>query len=119
MTTIAETVWKERLSTMETSIEAIQLPESSDDRLSQDEEWCVLWRPRCRGPRRLQQELLSLKKRLQKTILFVTHDVFEAVRLGDRIAVLHEGRLEQVGPPDDVLRRPATPYVEPLVARMR
>ncbi len=67
----------------------------------------------------LQHELLSLKKRLHKTILFVTHDVFEAVRLGDRIAVLHEGRLEQVGAPQDVLRRPATPYVEQLVGRIR
>jgi len=63
--------------------------------------------------------LLRLKKRLHKTILFVTHDVFEAVRLGDRIAVLHEGRLEQVGAPQDVLRRPATAYVEQLVGRIR
>ena len=67
----------------------------------------------------LQRELVSLKKRLRKTILFVTHDVFEAVRLGDRIAILHEGRLEQVGAPSDVLRRPATPYVEQLVGRIR
>ena len=42
MTTTSETVWKERLSTMETSIEAIQLPTKSDGRLSQDEEWCVV-----------------------------------------------------------------------------
>ncbi|MFQ5968102.1 MAG: ABC transporter ATP-binding protein [Acidimicrobiia bacterium] len=67
----------------------------------------------------LQQELLSLKKRLHKTILFVTHDVFEAIRLGDRIAVLHEGRLEQVGAPREVLRQPATPYVEQLVGRIQ
>ena len=67
----------------------------------------------------LQQELLSLKKRFHKTILFVTHDVFEAIRLGDRIAVLHEGRLEQVGPPREVLRQPATAYVEQLVGRIR
>jgi len=67
----------------------------------------------------LQRELVCLKKRLHKTILFVTHDVFEAVRLGDRIAILHEGRLEQAGAPSDVLRRPATPYVEQLVGRIR
>ena len=67
----------------------------------------------------LQQELLALKERLNKTILFVTHDVFEAIRLGDRIAVLHEGRLEQVGAPQEVLRRPATAYVEQLVGRIR
>jgi len=42
MTTTAETVWKERLSTIETSIDAIQLPGKGDDRLSQDEEWCVV-----------------------------------------------------------------------------
>ena len=42
MTTTSETVWKERLSTMETSIEAIQLPTNGDGRLSQDEEWCVV-----------------------------------------------------------------------------
>lgn len=42
MATTAETVWKERLSTMETSIEAIQLPTKGDERLSQDEEWCVV-----------------------------------------------------------------------------
>ena len=42
MTTTSETVWKERLSTMETSIEGIQLPTKSDGRLSQDEEWCVV-----------------------------------------------------------------------------
>ena len=67
----------------------------------------------------LQKELLSLKKRLHKTILFVTHDVFEAVRLGDRIAVLHEGRLEQVGSPQEVFRQPATEYVEQLVERIQ
>ncbi len=67
----------------------------------------------------LQQELLALKKRFSKTILFVTHDVFEAIRLGDRIAVLHKGRLEQVGAPQEVLRRPATAYVEQLVGRIR
>ena len=67
----------------------------------------------------LQQELQALKKRFHKTILFVTHDVFEAIRLGDRIAVLHEGRLEQVGAPQEVLRRPATAYVEQLVGRIR
>ena len=49
-----------------------------------------------------------------KTIVFVTHDIFEALTLGDRIAVLHEGRLEQIGTPEEVLRRPATPFVRDL-----
>lgn len=67
----------------------------------------------------LQRELQILRNRLGKTILFVTHDVFEAVRLGDRIAVLHKGRLEQVGTPQEVLRQPATAYVQQLVARIQ
>jgi osmoprotectant transport system ATP-binding protein len=65
----------------------------------------------------LQQELLTLKNTLRKTIVFVTHDLFEALTLGDRIAVLHEGRLEQVAAPDEMLARPATPFVRDLFAR--
>ena len=65
----------------------------------------------------LQQELLSLKRRLGKTIVFVTHDIFEALTLGDRIAVLHQGRLQQVGAPEEVLRKPATPFVRELFAK--
>ncbi len=59
----------------------------------------------------LQQELLALKARLKKTIVFVTHDIFEALTLADRIAVLHEGHLEQVGTPDEMVNRPATDFV--------
>jgi osmoprotectant transport system ATP-binding protein len=62
----------------------------------------------------LQQELLSLKEKLTKTIVFVTHDIFEALTLGDRIAILHEGGLQQVGTKEDVLGRPATPFVREL-----
>ena len=65
----------------------------------------------------LQDELLRLKQHLRKTIVFVTHDLFEAFRLGDRIAVMHQGRLEQVGAPDELLRQPATPFVRELLAR--
>lgn len=65
----------------------------------------------------LQQELLSLKKRLQKTIVFVTHDIFEALTLADRIAVLHEGHLEQAGPPQELLSKPKTRFVHELFAR--
>jgi osmoprotectant transport system ATP-binding protein len=65
----------------------------------------------------LQQELLSLKKRLKKTIIFVTHDIFEAVILGDRIAVLHEGHLEQVGTKKDVYERPASHFVAELFSK--
>ncbi|MBC8877210.1 MAG: ATP-binding cassette domain-containing protein, partial [Planctomycetes bacterium] len=62
----------------------------------------------------LQQELLSLREKLTKTIVFVTHDIFEALTLGDRIAILHEGELQQVGTKDDVLGNPATPFVREL-----
>lgn len=65
----------------------------------------------------LQQELLSLKTRLGKTIVFVTHDIFEALTLGDRIAVLHEGRMQQIGTPDEVVGKPATPFVRELFAK--
>ena len=62
----------------------------------------------------LQQELKSLTKRLGKTTVFVTHDIFEALTLADRIAVLHEGRLQQVDTPRNVLTDPATPFVREL-----
>ena len=58
----------------------------------------------------LQQEMLTLKRRLGKTILFVTHDVLEALTLADRIAVMHEGRIEQVGSKKEVMESPATSY---------
>ena len=62
----------------------------------------------------LQQELLKLKGRLRKTIVFVTHDIFEALTLADRIAVMHEGNLEQVGSQEEIMRNPATPFVRGL-----
>jgi osmoprotectant transport system ATP-binding protein len=65
----------------------------------------------------LQQELLILKARLKKTIIFVTHDIFEALIIGDRIAVLHEGRLQQVGDKKQVLNSPKTPFVRDLFAK--
>jgi len=62
----------------------------------------------------LQQELLNLKIQLKKTIVFVTHDLYEALLLGDRIAILHEGQLEQVGTKKDILGTPATQFVKDL-----
>lgn len=67
----------------------------------------------------LQQELLSLKQKLQKTIVFVTHDIFEALTIGDRIAVLNNGRLEQIGTKQEILRAPATPFIEELFGKPR
>ncbi len=65
----------------------------------------------------LQQELKSLGKRLGKTIVFVTHDIFEALTLAHRIAVFHEGRLQQVDAPQKILADPATPFVRELFAK--
>ena len=65
----------------------------------------------------LQQELLKLKKQLNKTILFVTHDIFEAFTLADRIAILHEGRLQQVGTKEEIISSPETEFVESLLMK--
>ncbi len=65
----------------------------------------------------LQQELLNLKKQLKKTIIFVTHDIFEALFLGDRIVILHGGRLQQIGTKKEILGAPATEFVRNLFAR--
>jgi osmoprotectant transport system ATP-binding protein len=65
----------------------------------------------------LQQELLALKRKLDKTIVFVTHDIFEALTLADRIAILHAGNLEQIGTKEEILGHPATPFVRDLFAK--
>ncbi len=65
----------------------------------------------------LQQELKELKARLKKTIIFVTHDIFEALFLGDRIAILHQGNLDMIGGKEAVLTSPATEFVRDLFAK--
>lgn len=61
--------------------------------------------------RDLQSELIALQSILKKTILFVTHDFDEAIRLGDRIAIMKDGEIIQVGTPEDLVLHPATSYV--------
>ncbi|MFH8513595.1 ABC transporter ATP-binding protein [Streptomyces gelaticus] len=68
---------------------------------------------------RLQNEFLKLQERVRKTVLFVTHDIEEAVRLGDRIAVYGQGTIEQFDSPATVLGSPATPYVADFVGADR
>jgi osmoprotectant transport system ATP-binding protein len=63
----------------------------------------------------LQDETLAIHRALGTTILFVTHDVDEALRIADRIVVMQAGRVVQAGTPLHVLARPATPYVEQLL----
>jgi osmoprotectant transport system ATP-binding protein len=62
----------------------------------------------------LQTEMARIHKATGKTVLMVTHDVDEAIRLGSRIAVMEGGRLVQYGPPAEVLAAPATPFVTAL-----
>ncbi|MER8002273.1 ATP-binding cassette domain-containing protein [Streptomyces sp. NPDC095613] len=68
---------------------------------------------------RLQNEFLRLQATVRKTVLLVTHDIEEAVRMGDRIAVYGEGRIEQYDTPAVVLGAPATPYVARFVGADR
>ncbi len=62
----------------------------------------------------LEREIVELNERLAKTIIFVTHDIFEALTLADRIAILHDGNLEQVGTKEEVVREPASDFVRDL-----
>ncbi|MFG6444538.1 glycine betaine/L-proline ABC transporter ATP-binding protein [Microbacterium sp. P07] len=65
--------------------------------------------------REMQEQLLALQQKLQKTIVFITHDLNEAMMLGDRIAVMRDGRIVQIGTPEDILTDPANDYVEQFV----
>ena len=67
----------------------------------------------------LQRELLAIKTRLSKTIIFVTHDVNEALLLADRVGVIHHGRMEQLGTRAEVVERPQTPFVRELLSDYR
>ncbi len=63
----------------------------------------------------MQDELLSLKQKMNKTIVFITHDLNEALKLGDRIAFLRDGGLVQVGTPEEIITNPADDYVAKFV----
>ncbi len=67
---------------------------------------------------KLQDDLLSLQKRLKKTIVFVSHDLSEALKLGNRIAIMDGGRVIQFGAAADIMLRPANAYVAEFVRRM-
>ncbi|WP_395774160.1 choline ABC transporter ATP-binding protein [Agrobacterium pusense] len=67
---------------------------------------------------RLQDELLEFQSRLKKTILFVSHDLDEAFRIGNRIAMMEGGRIIQCGTPQQIVKQPATQYVADFVQNM-
>ncbi len=61
--------------------------------------------------RDMQAELLALQDTMHRTIVFITHDFAEALRLGDRIAIMKDGVFDQVGTPEEIVAHPATDYV--------
>jgi glycine betaine/proline transport system ATP-binding protein len=63
----------------------------------------------------LQNEFLMLSREMKKTTLFITHDLDEAMRMGNRIAIMKDGRIVQTGTPEDIVLRPATEYVARFV----
>ena len=63
----------------------------------------------------MQDELIELQAKMQKTIIFITHDLDEALRLGDRIALMRDGSIVQIGTPEEILVNPANDYVEKFV----
>jgi len=67
---------------------------------------------------KLQDELLELQQRLKKTIVFVSHDLDEALKLGSHIAIMQDARIVQVGQPEEIIIRPATDYVREFVANV-
>lgn len=64
----------------------------------------------------LQDEFLELSKTMNKTTLFITHDLDEAIRMGSRIAIMKDGEIVQVGTPEDIVTQPADKYVADFVA---
>ena len=67
----------------------------------------------------LQSELRQIYERTRITVLFVTHDIGEALKLGTKVLVMDQGEIQQYGTPEELLRHPATPFVERLVEKER
>lgn len=65
--------------------------------------------------REMQDELIELQEKVQKTIVFVTHDLHEALKMGDRVAIMRDGKVIQVGAPEDVISEPEDDYVREFV----
>lgn len=65
--------------------------------------------------REMQQELLDIQAKLRKTIIFITHDINEAFRLGERVAIMKDGIIEQIGTPEEILTTPKNGYIKTFV----
>jgi len=65
--------------------------------------------------RQMQDEMMAIQEQLQKTILFITHDLNEALRIGDRVCIMKDGAVVQIGTPEEILTQPATGYVAEFV----
>lgn len=63
----------------------------------------------------MQNELLDLQENMQKTIIFISHDLNEALRIGDHIMIMRDGEIVQIGSPEDILTHPANDYVERFI----
>ena len=85
---------------------------NSPDMLLMDEPFSAL-DPLVR--REMQFELLSIQRKLEKTIIFITHDINEAFKLGDRVAIMHNGRIIQSGTPEEMSTNPADDYVRTFI----
>ncbi len=68
---------------------------------------------------KLQSELLDLQRTLQKTIVFVTHDIDEALKLADRVVIMRRGRIEQLGTPEELQNEPANDFVKTFIGEDR
>ena len=66
----------------------------------------------------MQDELLNIQEKLKKTIVFITHDLEEAIKIGDRIAIMKDGVIEQIGTAEDILSNPASEYIEAFVEKV-
>ncbi len=65
--------------------------------------------------RQMQDEMMEIQNELKKTILFITHDLNEALRIGDRVCIMKDGAVVQIGTPEEILTQPATGYVAEFV----
>lgn len=66
---------------------------------------------------KLQDDLIELQRKIHKTIVFVTHDMQEALKLGDRILVMRDGEIEQLGTPEEIVHQPANEFVATFVGQ--